>query len=330
MKIAIAAFTDRGNSLANKIIQFKDDKYVIFDKTKHSIKDWLKEVFFDCEAIIFIGATGIATRLIAKLLDSKDKDPAVIVIDEFARFVIPLLSGHIGGANSLALKLADYLAATPVITTATDLNKKFAVDVWSSSCGCIIEDKDKIKIISSRILKDEQIAFCSDFSGSGKLPNQLYVADSGSVGICLSLDIVKKPFDDTLKVIPKILTLGIGCRRNTAFVDLEKFILQTLTYNNLSIKAVKNIATIDLKADEECILQFAAKYKLDFITFTSEQLQEVKGDFTSSQFVQRITGVDNVCERSALLQSKGELLIKKTAKEGMTFAVAQANWQYCF
>lgn len=330
MKIAMIAFSDKGMELSFKLTGFIEEEVVIFDKTKASLKEWLKDVFYSCKAIIFICAVGIAVRLVADLLVSKERDPAVVVIDEMENFVIPILSGHIGGSNALALKLAKNLNSTPVITTATDLHNKFAVDVWSTTYNCAIEDINKIKVISSKILKDEKIAFESDFDGVGDLPKELYFSKSGDAGICISLDINKKPFLETLKVMPKILTIGIGCRKGILFEDLESFILKIFKDNNISLKAVKYVASIELKKNEPCIIEFAKKYKVDFITFTSEQLNSVVGNFTKSAFVESITGVDNICERSAVLSSKGDILVGKVACNGITVAVAKAKWQYCF
>ena len=330
MKISIISFSDTGAKLVEKIITLTDDEYTVFDQSFKEARNWIQREFFTCDAFIFVGATGIAIRYIAKLLVSKDKDPAIIVIDELGKFTIPILSGHIGGANALALKLASLLNSTPVITTATDLNNKFAVDAWSTEQGAVIDNISCIKTVSAKILKNEKIAFTSDFSGSATLPDELYFANKGETGICVSLDTTKKPFNNTLKVMPKILTLGVGCRKNTLVDAFENFILAELKKHHFSLKAVKAIASIDLKKDEECILAFSQKYKIPFTTFTGEELNSVKGDFTSSAFVKSITSVDNVCERSAVLKSEGTLLTKKEAKDGVTLAIAKTDWEYKF
>ncbi len=330
MTIAIAAFTDNGLALQAKLTHCVAEKFIVFDKQQSSIHDWLNKEFYTCKAIIFIGATGIAIRLVAKLIVSKDKDPAIIAIDELGGFVIPLLSGHIGGANALAAKLAAAIGATPVITTATDLNDKFAVDLWATRYNCAIDNIDCIKNISAAILKGKSIAFDSDFSGTSALPSQLYQAKTAQIGISLTLNSKKKPFATTLKIMPRILTIGVGCRKNTPTKIFEQLMLDTLEAHQLSLKAVTQLASIDLKKDEECILAFTKKYKLDFITFSAQQLKTVAGHFNKSAFVETTTGVDNVCERAAVLSSQGNIILNKTVSTGITLAIAQQDWEYHF
>lgn len=334
MKIAIVAFTKVGQDLSRKI---SDDTFdiTLYDKQNEQVKDWLKREFYSADAIIFIGAVGIATRLISTLLVSKDKDPAVIVIDEKASFVIPILSGHIGGANKLAISLAKKLGATPVITTSTDVHGAFAVDVWAYEHHCVIDDISLIKQVSASILEGIPVGFYSDFSyadnpldflsmNSCKLPSGLVKASTGNIGICVSLNPLLKPFKVTLNVVPQITTIGVGCKKDTDSQLFEQFVLDTLAHHNISFKAVKSITSIDLKQNEPCVIEFAKKYDINFTTYSAEQLTAVSGEFSGSDFVKKTTGVDNVCERSAVAKG-GKLLVKKTTQNGMTIAIAIEN-----
>lgn len=330
MNIGIISFTYNGSILLQKVIAGLEETFYPYDKSMGSVKVWLQDKFYSCNAIIFIGAVGIATRLIADLILSKDKDPAIIVIDEKGMFVIPILSGHIGGGNHLSHRLANMLGATPVITTATDINGKFAVDVWSVTNGCVIDDVSKVKTISSAVLKGDKVGFYSNFTIMGKLPEELVLSDNGSLGICVSLNDKLKPFDTTLNIIPRVITIGIGCRKNTKFDDLEQFIIEVLIEHNISLKSIKAIASIDLKKEEKCLLEVAKKYGLDFQTFSEKELNAVKGTFNASEFVKATTGVDNVCERSAVLQSGGKLIVNKTVKKGMTLAISLSGWKNNF
>jgi len=330
MNIGIVAFTHNGSILLQKVISDLEETFYPYDKTRGSVKDWLQDKFCSCNAIIFIGAAGIATRLIADLIVSKDKDPAIIIIDEKGMFVIPILSGHIGGGNHLSHRLANMLGATPVITTATDINGKFAVDVWSATNGCVIDDITKVKKISSAVLKGERVGFYSNFPILGELPEELSLADHGSLGICVSLNDKLKLFDTTLNIIPRVITIGIGCRKNTTFEDLDQFILEALAEHHISLKSIKAIASIDLKKEEKCLLEAAKKYGVDFKTFSEKELNTVTGIFNASEFVRATTGVDNVCERSAVLQSGGKLIVNKTVKKGMTLAIAMSDWRNNF
>ena len=342
MKVAILSFTPKGALLQNRIITKFNYEFIVFDLEKNQIKKWLEKVFYQCDAIIFIGAAGIATRLISTLLKGKDVDPGVLVMDELGKYVIPILSGHIGGSNELSIEIAKEINAIPIITTATDINGKFAVDVWSTKNNCKIEDISKIKYISSAVLKDELIGLYSEFEIVGELPEEIVKTDkTGSKilfgkelnestvlknGICISLNGEKTPFENTINIIPQIITLGIGCRRGTEMEKLEKFVFEELKNNHISRKSILGIATIDLKKDEIGLIDFGKKYNFKITTYTKEELQNVKGDFTGSEFVKSITGVDNVCERSCMLKSDGELIVKKIAKDGMTLAIAKGHW----
>ena len=119
-------------------------------------------VFQASDVLIFVGACGIAVRAIAPHIHDKQTDPAVVSLDELGRFVIPLLSGHIGGANALAVRLAAALGATAVVTTATDVNGRFSVDTWAASQGLFIDDMRAAKAVSAAILEGP-VPLVSDF-----------------------------------------------------------------------------------------------------------------------------------------------------------------------
>lgn len=142
-----------------------------------SLRDWTGRRFAESDAIIFIGACGIAVRSIAPFVSSKKTDPAVVVIDEQGKFAISLLSGHIGGANELTEEISNLLHATPVITTATDINNKFAVDVFAKTNGCYISDMTMAKEISAALVNGNSVGFASDFPWVGEIPKELQLLD---------------------------------------------------------------------------------------------------------------------------------------------------------
>ena len=133
----------------------------------------------------------------------------------------------------------------------------------------------------------------------------------------------RKPFGTTVVLMPKILHLGIGCRRNTPLEKIENFVLAEMEKHGFDMRCVKSIASVDLKKDEAGLLAFAAKHNVPVKFYTAAELQQAKGDFTPSAFVKSIAGVDNVCERSAVLASGGCLKLRKTAHDGVTLAVAE-------
>lgn len=330
LKLAVIYFTKSGEQTAKKLFELADTRFFVYDKqTGGGLKDFVKSAFSDMDGIVFISAAGIAVRLIAPYIKAKNIDPAVLVIDDLGQYVIPILSGHLGGANELAAVISKKIGATEIITTSTDIHKQFAVDIWSKEHGCVIANIDAIKSVSAAILRGEEVSFHSDFEVTGELPNRLTNIQSHEVGVAVSLDEGKKPYKITLNVIPKIITLGVGCKKNTASNLFEDTILQILKAQKISIKAVKSIASIDLKSEEDCILDFCKKYAIPPTFYTSEQLNRVKGGFTHSDFVKKTTGTDNVCERSAAYNDS-KLLLKKQSQNGITAAISVENWECTF
>lgn len=343
MKIGLFCFTSKGANLGQRIrnwvlaSNYDFEGYSKYSKEsllplEDNLSVLIEASFTKGQAIIFIGAMGIAVRLIAPYIKTKAKDPAVIVIDENGENVIPILSGHLGGANELAKKLADFLQGRAIITTATDINKLFAVDVWAKEQKLYIEDIGKIKYISSAILKKEKIGLYSDYPVDGNLPEFLARKNEKvESGILISNGEAKKPFLNTLHLVPKSFVIGLGCRKNTSEKALEEFILETLDSFKIPIYLINCLATIDIKKNEKAIVDFSEKYSIPLITYTNEQLSRAEGKFTASKFVKSIVGVDNVCERAAFLASdKGSFKLGKLAKEGITIAIAKKEWRCSF
>lgn len=281
------------------------------------------EAFKTAEVLVFVGAAGIAVRTIAPYVKSKITDPAVLVIDEQANFVISLLSGHIGGANELARKLAAELKAQAVITTATDVNKLFAVDEWAAKHDMAITDMHAAKEFAAALVAGKKVGCYSDYPLVGGLPVNVGQCNSGEIGMAIAADSSKKPFSVTVGLVPRIVHLGIGCRRNTPVEKLEAFVMTQLAEHGYDLRSVKSVASAELKANEKGLLQFMEKYNFSGTFYSAEELQNAEGDFTPSNFVKSVTGVDNVCERAAVLASGGRLTVRKTAHDGMTLAIAE-------
>ena len=284
-------------------------------------------------AFIFIGAAGIAVRYIAPFVKDKYTDSPVLVIDEKGEYVIPLLSGHIGGAVALADEIAGWLGATAVHTTATDIRGKFAVDVFAGKNGLLITDRERAKEISSAVLEGEKIALYTDASNCkirGRVPAELVLCErleqTGQYRHRILIG--DAPPDDrtegTLLLKPRNIAAGIGCRREIAPGLLEKEFTDILAAKGLEMSRVKAIASIDLKKDEQALVQLAGKYQIPFVTYTAEELKQV-GEVTSrSEFVEKTTGVDNVCERAALLCGEnGKLIQGKQTGKSMTAALVR-------
>ncbi len=299
------------------------------------------------DAFLFIGAAGIAVRWIAPWVKDKFTDSPVLVLDEKGQYVIPLLSGHIGGAVSLADEIAALTGADPVHTTATDVQGKFAVDVFAGQNGLLITDRQTAKEISAAVLEGEKIACYikyPEYHLSGTIPESLSVCRNISETEAYSYRIIiadgagqtkgdPDPFrgqtggmreERTLLLKPKNITAGIGCRKGVSLELLEEGLCQILEQNGLEIGQVEKIASIDLKRDEQALLDLSEKYGIPFLTYCAEELAGIQSVTSTSEFVKTITGVDNVCERAALLRCENGTLVQgKCIRKGMTAALAR-------
>ncbi|MGN0353323.1 MAG: cobalt-precorrin 5A hydrolase [Roseburia sp.] len=330
MKIAIISFTGRGLELSLKIKELWKELHEItlFSKwsaareksdfcekstsgeknwkeisyVEEGLEQWTKDQWKEKDALLFVGACGIAVRAIAPFVEDKLKDPAVLVADELGQFVIPILSGHIGGGNELAEELAGTIEAIPVITTATDLHGLFAVDVFAKKHNLGIANREGIAKVSGALLKGENVSvLVSPLEGERAI----------------------------LQLCPKQYIVGIGCKRGKSQQEIEELVLEELKAAGVRKEAVAALASIKKKAEEPGILAFAEKYSFPFLTFSAEELEQVEGEFTSSEFVKKQVGVDNVCERAALFAAgklgSGEVALvrKKRAENGVTVALAK-------
>ncbi len=325
-KAAVLSFSERGKALAQRIAQVLAAEYdACLVEPRGSLQDATGKLFETCDALVFVGACGIAVRAVAPFVVSKTSDPAVLVVDERGRHVISLLSGHIGGANELAIRIAAGISADPVITTATDVNGRFSVDAWAARNDMAIDSMELAKLFSAEILKRD-LPLASDLPVEGKLPAGVTSAQTGDLGVFVSYK-TTGPFERTLRLIPKCLHLGIGCRRGTEQALIAKVVRKTLDDHSIDPRAVADVSSIDVKADEAGLLGFANFLGVPARFYSAQQLQAVQGDFSSSSFVQNTVGVDNVCERAAML-SAGDgaaLIIHKTAASGVTIAAALDN-----
>lgn len=408
-RISILSFTMQGAEQSSQVAQLlkgMSQQWLVrqYEKTSHPVlppenqilmplTDWCREAFQTEDVILFIGAVGIAIRSIAPSVADKFTDPAVLVMDETGKFIIPMLSGHIGGANAFAGLIAKELGAEPVITTATDLHHLFAVDTFAQENHLIIGDRQQAKEISASLLMGEKVYWylgdkaavdVDKIQEQGTLMCKKGVVDGNSIPpeltaitrdefcrlqegfenprtmtagcdlsqearvITVTDEIIKRQQSKAhiCQLIPRCHILGLGCRKEIDMDVLEHIILQTLETQNITLESVAAIATIDIKKDEKAICEFSEKYQIPMEIFTAEELMQVEGDFTESDFVRAQTGTDNVCERAAIAGmcqyltqgsptdvsmnrqvEKGiKLTMKKQAGKGVTLAIASKEW----
>ncbi len=338
MKTALFAYSRRGCALARRLLaafpEWEAEAYAParfgepgFREIPQPSKPFYGDLFGRMDALVFIGAAGIAVREIAPHVRSKKTDPAVLSLDERGQFVIPLLSGHIGGANALALRVAEALGAVAAVTTATDVNRRFSVDAWAAENGFLLSSMAAAKAVSATILEGDVPMLCTLPLASG-LPSGVVPGESGEVGIYLGWE-KQEPFRTTLRLVPRCLHLGLGCRRGAPAEAVAEAVDAVLREHSIDPLAVKCAASIDLKKDEEGLLAFCEGRGIPVSFYPAEALRAVPGDFTPSAFVASVTGVDNVCERAALLGAE-RLIVKKTAWNGVTVALAAEKTEVRF
>ena len=316
-------FTDNGKKVAEKLAA--NNSHFLFEcrSLDEELNSFIKASFLGHLPIVFIGACGIAVRLIAPFIESKLSDSPVVVIDELGENVIPILSGHFGGANEIAQILADHIGARPVITTATDINNVFAIDSFAKKNGLVITDKDGIKGISHRVLAGEQVEIFIEegINIKGQCPENISVVnDCKKARVCVS-----KEVKNVFTLIPKTLIIGMGCKKGKTFEELFDFITRDYEEEYLR-KNLYGISTIDVKSEETGLIKLAQYFDAKFLVYSAEELKAACGDFSESDFVNSVVGVSNVCERAAILGAKvtnGTLEKKKQADSGMTYAAAR-------
>lgn len=346
IRIAIIAVTEKGKNTAEKIASELENVDVFFQK--RGIKELTGELFNKYECIIFVSACGIAVRCISPFLKSKFEDPAVLVVDDNGNNVISLLSGHIGGANEITLKIADVLNANPVITTSTDTNKKGALDVIVSKIGGYVENLGKsAKLVNSYLVDDKRVGiyFDSDYESEkdslnlsgfelidekteidaiAKLDALVSVTDKLRCWVDEIIYNIKKDNEEKedliyIKLVPRRIALGMGCRKNT---ETEKMIEEFSTFsalNNIHPAAIVKTGSLIIKKDEKCMIDLSKALCAEFNLFDVDEICTCDYMFDKSEFVKKNTGVYSVAQPSAYLLS-GNVISDKYKNNGTTFA----------
>lgn len=333
MTVEIVVFTARGAALADRLraclpgcSATAPARYCRPGMTplEPDLAGWTAARFRTGAALVFVGAVGIAVRAIAPLIAGKATDPAVVVADDTGRYVIPLLSGHLGGANRLARQIAALIGAEAVITTATDRAGVFAPDAWAAENGCAVADTAAIRRIAAALLDGEAVGFRSAFPVAGPLPAGVEARTDTRCGIEIAWA-AEMPFAHTLHLLPRSVVAGIGCRKGVGADTLRRRLGQALAAANLPEAVVGAVASIDRKGEEPGLLALCESLQAEFRTFPAAALMALPGNFTPSERVLAITGADNVCERAAVAAG-GELILRKQAGDGVTVALAHREW----
>lgn len=334
MKIALISLTERGRLLSahiSGILQDQTAERFCFHthsdanaKSFEDLADLTSSLFSHYDGLIYVCACGIAVRMIAPHLKSKANDPAVIVTDDCGKFVIPILSGHLGGANALAETIAERIHAICAVTTATDIGGCFSPDSFAAANDLLICNLTAAKQIAAAILNEEKVGLVTSYPYE-HLPNMIIPDQECRCGLYIGTDSSANPFPVTLRLIPKNIIIGIGCKRGTPVEQIRQTAEAALINAGISPERICGAASIDIKQDEAGLLEFCRMFGIPLSCYSAAELMQTQGDFSGSEFVLQTTGADNICERSAVRCSGGKLIAAKYAENGVTVAAAEKS-----
>ncbi len=295
----------------------------------------------ECSQFIFIMAAGIVIRSVAPLLRDKVKDPAVVVMDEKGRFVVPLLSGHLGGANELAAVIGEKTGAVPVITTATDVEGIPALDDLARKNGWVIENLSGWKEIAMALLEGENVGMYATVKVKAEFPPQVQIVkpDSWENGVNNILEskklqgmiyitekekVIERTGGPYVVLRPRNIIVGVGCRKGKKKSDILAAVRDCLEGLGININSILHLATIDFKREEKGLQEVARELNVPLMCVNAEKIQRVEGKFAGSQFVKKQVGVTAVAEPAAWLTAKEpQVLGSKTCYPGITVAIVK-------
>ena len=351
-KIAILSITNNGRELALRIKEimknvdvffikkdtdYKNDEVIVVNK---GLKEFISQIFDKYDYLVFIMATGIVVRTIAPLIISKFSDPAILVMDEKGNNIISLLSGHMGGANEMTLYMSDLINSHPVITTATDVNKKSSLDMIAKKLNGHIDDfRDNVLKINSMLVNNEEVHLYIDgnykINHNGftlydektdldKVRNLVIVTNKKDINKILNKNI-ENLNEKIIKVTPKDIVIGVGCKKNTNSDHMKNSLIKFLAEYNIDINAVKEIGSIEIKKDEKAIIDLAKFLDVKFKTFSVEEISKVDYLYEKSDWVKKNVGVYSVSDPVAHLLSEGRVIINKQKYDGITFSIGRID-----
>ncbi len=328
MSKAIIYVSQNGEKVAEKLRTiFPGSEVLKYDKKL------IPELWNRCSVLIFVCATGIAVRSIAGLLKDKKQDPAVIVIDEKGKNVIPLLGGHSAEANNLCLTISGFLKANPVITTSSDLKGLPALDLWIKKTGLIVKNPEILKKLMAEFNKSGKLKSYIESSVNLPLPKELViVSDVSEADVVITNRVLRNlKQKEQLILIPRNLCIGIGFHDWISAEELKKAVNEVLEDGGYLKEAVLKIATLDKKALHPALKTLAESYGAEIIGFSSEELNQVKSKSPAGASMKAL-GVASVSEQSALLSAlstfnEAYLCSPKRTFKDITIAIAEGIYK---
>jgi cobalt-precorrin 5A hydrolase len=304
-----------------------------------SLHTRLAEIFHKRTGHIIIAATGLVVREIAPLIKDKKTDPAVVTLGQDGKFVISLLSGHLGGANDLAKKVALITGGTAVINTATDIAKVPAMEVLARDLNLHIKDFSKLAAVSRDLSEGSKVPLYDPygFLTEALLPHKelfpkieeedAYDIERQNINPSIYVDYRLSPNlpEKALLMAPEALAIGLGCHRGIEYSRVYDFVSDIFAKNQLLLSSVAIVATVELRKDESALIQLAKTLERPFVPYSKEELSKIQSPNPSETVLRRI-GVPSVCEAAAILAAQtGSLLIPKQKGLGVTLAVAKMS-----
>lgn len=337
MKCAIIAITESGIEIGEMISNHRNCTLFTLEKFQNAkwkliesrLGTFMEKIFKQYNEIIMIMSTGIAVRSIASCLDSKFVDPAVVVCDDTGKYAISLVSGHLGGANHLAMDIAKLIGAVPVITTASDNRKIESVDMLAKRLNLKVDDYEAAKRVTALMVNDWDVDIIDDY-GIFRDTNRFSLESKGLIYIGdKACPEIHKEYSEITCLRKKSLVVGIGCRKGIDSSTLYDAVSEIFKTNNLTTQSIKTIATIDIKSEEPAILDLAQSLSVELKIIEKKEILAVEHYFETSDFVQKSIGVGAVCEPAAWLASgKGKKIIGKKKSKGITLCIYQVEGEY--
>lgn len=318
MKLAVVTVTEKGvrNGLRIKekincdvftISKFMKEKTLLIE---NRLQNFFEKNILEYDTFLFITAAGIAVRTIAPFIKSKDRDPAVLTMDEEGNFIISLLSGHLGGANEAAKILGEITGAVPVISTASDVSGKIAVDTIAMKINGKLESLESAKKVTSLIVAGKEVCI--------KVPEN--IENENSEGVIL---ISNRKNIEIAKIIPQNIVVGIGCKKNKEAEKIIDAVKDSLEKLNLCEESIRIFATVDIKENEAGIISTAEYFGKELKIIFREEIQKIENNFETSEFVKKLIGVGAVSAPCAFIEGngRGKFLAEKLKYEGITISI---------
>lgn len=344
-KVSVLAITKNGVNIGTKLVEnfpewsvyapskFSDDRKINWYSKPTSEK--IVELFKNSEALICIFSLGAVIRLISPHLKDKKTDPAVIVIDDKMNFVISVLSGHLGGANELTTTIAEKFGATPVITTAADVNKTIAVDLLGKEFGWKIEDDSNITKVSAHMVNEEKIGVFQNAGNTDwlkSLPKNVQVYEkledlekSNNKGNLIISDnnIIGNVLQNSVVYHPPSLVIGVGLHWDTSKEKIKQGMEDCLKRFNLSPKSISKLASIKKPKDVQGLLDLGVEMNIPVEFIDREELSKIDAP-NPSETVKSFEGTSSVSEAAAIKVSGGNLIVEKQKfPPDLTIAIAR-------